>query len=663
MTPRSAPSPPGPGPATDARVARVEAVNEELSRLLGRPPTRLLSAGRPVATDGLILCGVLGAKDVGKSSLINALAGCDVCEPEPEVAEGTFGAVVYAHRECVDDACRRLAGLTLQRVVGHDLEQVRNLVLVDLPDFSSTFRSHLHVVREAVPRLDRVVWLWDPIVAGDRSYSERIGRVVKDARNVCLVLNKIDLMLRDEPEASEVARPPRREAARRLWERWREWFERCTRGVVQEREEDRPRIDPRVFLVSAVCAAPELLVASVVNSWGQAEATRDRHEQEMVHEIGRLAASDLERLRDILLSPVSESEAGLIKASNVAAAVESDCALTRDHFQLERMSSLAAQAPRMIEDELNAAMDARFVEIVARRLSQRGRSDADLAHEVLSARLEGWPVLPAIYWGSRGPVRWVARRVGGDGRDAPGTGRAIVSRGTIADMCRVDGSNLQERLRGLLGRVKVRMADLLSAVREPPRWPEPETAAERVVARLEESSDAADEQVVRTCINPRRRRPGPLRRSLVWFILAWFTLAQPVLHGALLMLSGAPDLTGAGATAGDDGGSHLGTILHGAAIVVGALGPVSLLLGLAVSGLVYVFWLVAMFARAVRDVRAARREGVPGPVDGSVGGTYAVRLVAVLDEEVRRPLAEPIEALAARLRLCEDELSAAGRSR
>src|SRR5262245_52269282 len=103
----------GPAPG------RLEAVNVELSRLLARPGARLVSTDRPATTDALVLCGVLGAKDVGKSSLINALAGREVCEAEADVAEGTFGAVVYAHEEQAEDACRRLAGLTVQRVVTH----------------------------------------------------------------------------------------------------------------------------------------------------------------------------------------------------------------------------------------------------------------------------------------------------------------------------------------------------------------------------------------------------------------------------------------------------------------------------------------------------------------------------------------------------------------
>jgi hypothetical protein len=366
--------------------------------------------------------------------------------------------------------------------------------------------------------------------------------------------------------------------------------------------------------------------------------------------VGTLAEAELRRLRDALLAPVSEGQAGQIKASNAAAEVQSDRAMLVEHFQLERLSALAGQATEVIGQEMDGALGARYLEVVSRRLARRGRSDTELAHEVLSARLEGWPILPALYWASRGVVRWIGRRIGGERPDSTADGRW---RGSVGDLCRVDGSSLEDRLRGLWGRVKVRLAELLGALREPLRWPEPEGAAEQVVARLEEVGDEVDEQVVRACVDG-SRRAGRVRRTMVWVVLLWFVVAQPVLHGVLLLVSGMPGLDDR--AAGGSGGVHLGTALHGAAIVVGALGPVSLLLGLAVSMLVYVLWLVAMFGRAVRDVRRARSGAEPGTARED-GGLYRARLLDVLETEVRRPLAEPVEALATRLRSCENDLT------
>src|SRR5690606_23627214 len=114
---------------------------------------------------------------------------------------------------------------------------------LDLPDVTSTFESHADIVRAIAPLLDRVVWLWDPILAGDRLYAERIGPVVKDHANLWFALNKVDLLARDEAKPGA--------APEALWAGWLDWFGSMARTATDEAGLDADASGRRLFMVAA----------------------------------------------------------------------------------------------------------------------------------------------------------------------------------------------------------------------------------------------------------------------------------------------------------------------------------------------------------------------------------------------------------------------------
>lgn len=617
--------------------AELDRIERDLTGLLAREPVGLLSASaQRRGADALVLVGVLGAKDVGKSTLINALACERVCEPEGEVDEGTRAAVAYVHAEDESALVRRLSAageraesVPVQGIARHRAERLRSLVLVDLPDFSSDMASHVEVARAAVRVLDRLVWVWDPLVTGDRAYAERLGRIARDARNVVRVLNKVDLLLRDQWEGEP--------SAEELWSQWREWF---AGAAVAAGMESMPASD-EIFMGSARDSDATGFEDRVLRDWGvSGPGEVESGALRLLRGIARRASDDLDRLRDALLGPMGESRVRLVKAWNSSAELASDRALLREHFGLDRLAGLAQSAGEAVREEVESAFDARWAGVVSRRLAARSADELELAHEVMARRLEGWPILPVIYWPIRSVVRAAGRRLSGL-RPASGSA-ARAAKGPMEEVCRVDGVAVQERLMAAQSRSRIRLGELLAALRDPPRWPEPEHAAERVTARLEEAGEGAAAEVVALC-TAGRRRPGLLRRSLAWLVLVWFVLLQPVGHGVLLLLAASAPSGGAQAWSSPG----LATALHGAAVVVGALGATSLLLGLGVSILVYLAILAGMYSRSLRDVRRARSEG-DDPADGRAG-LYAAAVARVVEGEVLRPLAEPLNRIAAEI--------------
>src|SRR5579885_2825449 len=130
----------------------VEQLVRDTMELTGAPEPALLEKDAPVLNsqalaqvgDAFYLVGLIGGKDVGKSALVNALAGRNVTTTS-SYGPGTEGVLAYAHvsqerglRELLE---REVPGQF--RIVTHEIPMLRRQVLLDLPDFDSHFASHL----------------------------------------------------------------------------------------------------------------------------------------------------------------------------------------------------------------------------------------------------------------------------------------------------------------------------------------------------------------------------------------------------------------------------------------------------------------------------------------------------------------------------------------
>ena len=129
---------------------RLESLNAALAEMFpDRGPAVLVADSTACQADSLVLCGVLGGKDVGKSTLINAIAQAPVSKDAEEVGRGTACPVAYVH-EAEQEALRRRfeagqgkpAGL---KVFTHTAEPARNLVREAVGSSASTLRTSSRV--------------------------------------------------------------------------------------------------------------------------------------------------------------------------------------------------------------------------------------------------------------------------------------------------------------------------------------------------------------------------------------------------------------------------------------------------------------------------------------------------------------------------------------
>lgn len=144
--------------------------------------------------DDAYVLAIAGGTGVGKSTILNALAEADVSAVSvrrPTTTEPV--AWVPADRR------RELAGLLtwlgVTHVREHQAPRLRDLAVLDLPDFDSVAREHRERVDALLPRIDAVAWVVDPEKYKDdivhRDYLRRFGPGI---RRQLVVLNRADLL-------------------------------------------------------------------------------------------------------------------------------------------------------------------------------------------------------------------------------------------------------------------------------------------------------------------------------------------------------------------------------------------------------------------------------------------------------------------------------------
>jgi hypothetical protein len=122
---------------------------DEMIELTGADAPGMLDAEAPVlVTDApqrsIYLVGLVGGKDVGKSSLVNALVGKPITLPTSH-GRGTETVVAYAHESAAGELRELLEREVPGRftIVTHSIQELSRRVLLDLPDIDSRYDDHL----------------------------------------------------------------------------------------------------------------------------------------------------------------------------------------------------------------------------------------------------------------------------------------------------------------------------------------------------------------------------------------------------------------------------------------------------------------------------------------------------------------------------------------
>ncbi len=588
----------------------LDAINARLAVLTGSAPAVLAKGAESAMDDDLVVCGILGGKNVGKSTLINALAGRPISCGQEEVGEGTSRPVAYIHAAAAAAFRERIEASDLSdrklTAVEHDADAIRNLVLVDLPDFDSDLPQHLEIVRSLLPLLDRVVWVVTPRKIADREWTALLRTVFKDAHNTYCVLNKVDELLGDEAYIGRLS------AA--FLTHQRAWAERLiqTSGCPYETRQ--------LHLLAAEAPTAAAFVELVGRRWDDPDWTANRPDWPAVRAIGEALAEELLRLRGAVLAPLDRGRVRSIKQANQRVETDWNAALLRRHYQLD---DWLRSLDRACDLEGHAALlDEAFGpdvrQIVARRLRAGLRSETELADELLADRVERWPILPTVFW----PLRWLVRRVG-----ARVAGTRWTASELSDDMLAVHGRSLEDRVQEYQDRVRGAHPKLARRFRATDSMPAAAEAATNLARRTAALVCDLDDELVAVLMQG-YRHPSVVARALLWGILIWFPLVQPLAEGMLRLVGAGGKLE----------------LLGGLLQVVRALGAANLLTGVAFAGVAYFIILSIMYARCVREIRRGRRASAE-TATADESAWLAQRFDELLVSEVVEPLIRPFALL------------------
>lgn len=164
--------------------------NEEKERLF-EDSLKLVRKLEAVAESSLVV-GLLGGTGVGKSTLMNALAGTPIASTSHRRPH-TDQVLIYHHATMpLPDALARSS--QPWREITHEADPVRQILLCDLPDFDSLLSGHQEQVLQFLEHLDLLIWVTTPEKYADERFYAFLRQVPKARQNFYFVLNKVDLL-------------------------------------------------------------------------------------------------------------------------------------------------------------------------------------------------------------------------------------------------------------------------------------------------------------------------------------------------------------------------------------------------------------------------------------------------------------------------------------
>jgi hypothetical protein len=142
--------------------------------------------------------GLLGGTGVGKSTLMNALAGSPIASTNHRRPH-TDRVLIYRHASTPVPPAFIEAEVPWQEIT-HHTDSIKQILLCDLPDFDSLLGEHRQQVLGFLEHLDLLVWVTSPEKYADGRFYDFLKLVPKAARNFSFVLNKGDLLFEAETQ-------------------------------------------------------------------------------------------------------------------------------------------------------------------------------------------------------------------------------------------------------------------------------------------------------------------------------------------------------------------------------------------------------------------------------------------------------------------------------
>ncbi|HTL28732.1 MAG TPA: GTPase domain-containing protein [Tepidisphaeraceae bacterium] len=188
---------------------QLEQLVAETIEITSAPAPDLLADDAPVFASAddqpMYLIGLIGGKDVGKSSFVNALVGQTITPPT-SYGPGTENVVAYAHESMAKPLRELLSREVPDRftIYTHSNQRLQRQVLLDLPDIDSHYTDHIEITRRMLRHMLYPVWIQSIEKYADLQPQKLLARVAagNDPANFIFCLNKLDQLVKREGEGA-----------------------------------------------------------------------------------------------------------------------------------------------------------------------------------------------------------------------------------------------------------------------------------------------------------------------------------------------------------------------------------------------------------------------------------------------------------------------------
>lgn len=495
----------------------VEQLVRDTIDLTGAEPPDLMADDAPVLSDdalasaredGFYLVGLIGGKDVGKSALVNALAGGAVTT-STSYGPGTEGVIAYAHRS-QEPALRALLEREVPgryRIVTHDLPPLRRQVLLDLPDIDSVYQSHLAVTRTMLRHMLYPVWVQSVEKYADLQPQQMLAKVAagNDARNFLFCLNKADQLEGGSGEgagAAGGATQASRQTDSGHDARAPQDLGELNRAASPLRELSGD-FAARIARTLSLPAPPEVFLVSA------------RYPQRY----------DLPRLAALLSREKSQND---VRESKGLAARRQDWSLL-EWLGTQRLSERAESLRRLREEAEELAGERLAVPLVERvvpRITDDPGSRAALADDILNERVARWPLINLAHT-LLAPLFALVRTMGAKNASTLQSADALVE-----FYLRADGWSASAAVQSVFAPLRQSHPLMTGLYAARKLWDD--LPAHQAAANLSRHlADAVERQraVARERLAGRHGIIAPLARWILTIgALLWFPIVQPVLQ-------------------------------------------------------------------------------------------------------------------------------------
>jgi len=339
-------------------IAAAKSLGVDVASAASTLETARARLGFPSSAYVLALAGGTG---VGKSTLLNAIAGAQVSSAGPR-RPTTSAAIAWVPADRRRDLDGLLKWLSISEVREHTGGALGDVAVLDLPDFDSIAREHRELVDALLPRVDAVAWVVDPEKYMDQvMHGGYLQQYAPRLRRQVVVLNRSDLLSAGD--------------ARRVADDMRSQLRRDGAGTLdvlltRAREGAAGVADLRAWLESAV-EAKRVVVARIAGEAQQA--------------VGELADA----------AGVTDGDAGpLIQPARRERALGAVAAGTLAIIDIAGLEKQAVAATRFAARRRGAG-PLRYVTSAVYRLAGRDRAAADPSGFLARWQLRG-SIAPAV---------------------------------------------------------------------------------------------------------------------------------------------------------------------------------------------------------------------------------------------------------------------------